>query len=200
MTMPKPTPEEQLFAVIQGAPQPPLRKRAIAVSWPGLRTQTVAFLTSLTLPRINQALAAFAILLGFLALVTPLIMPPRVERLLRSIHEPTAAHMRAPLEGLRPREEYLQMMAQHDPFRVGPEAGSSAASASSAPAAAAASAEVADLKLVGIAWDDEPTVMIEQHEQTFVLKVGQAIGQATVKEILKDRVILRVGNHDVELF
>ena len=50
--------------------------------------------------------------------------------------------------------------------------------------------------------DLEPEAMVEESnsKQTYVLTPGQKIGEATVKEILPDRVILRVGDEDVPLF
>ena len=59
---------------------------------------------------------------------------------------------------------------------------------------------VAPLRLVGIAWGDPPTAMIEQDKQTYFLKVGDPIGALTVKEVLRDHVILQSGDQEVELF
>ena len=44
--------------------------------------------------------------------------------------------------------------------------------------------------------------MVEQlsTHQTHVLKPGDSVGAATVKDVLPDRVIFRVGEEEVELF
>jgi hypothetical protein len=192
--MPKPTPEEKLFAVIQGAKAPPLRG--------GRRGQTLArAVAAIDLPQINQALTALTVLLG-LATLHPLIQRPRVDRLLDSVPASPGFRIAGPLDGLRSLDAYLPPILEQDPFRVG----------SVTPAQPAASdtpealfepdpaEQLSGLRLVGLSPGPEPTAMIEQDGQTYFLRPGDAVGAFTVKQILPDRVILRAGSRDLELF
>jgi len=57
---------------------------------------------------------------------------------------------------------------------------------------------VKNLKLVGILWSENPQVMIEDTKQTktYLLSIGETIGELQIKRILKDKVV--VGKDDVE--
>lgn len=59
----------------------------------------------------------------------------------------------------------------------------------------------ANIKLVGISWDSEPTAMIEDTKtlKTYFLKQGDIIGEFKVEEIFKDRVILSYKEGKFEL-
>jgi len=197
----KPTPEEKLFAVIQGAKASPLRARVHALSWADVGGRLTALIGPLDLPRVNQALTVVMVAMGIGAL-SPFVMRPRVERLLSRAQARPAPTLVAPLEGLRPLEEYLPRIVEQDPFRVG-------SAARPTPETDVAPPEPPDpdprslvsaLRLVGISWGAEPTAMIEQDGQTFFLQEGDPIGEFTVKTIHEDRVILKNGGQDVELF
>lgn len=192
----KPTPEEKLFSIIQGANASPIRRRSGA-SLGQVGARVAALAVSMDMPRVNQLLLAMAVALGFLCLTTPLVMRPQVDRLLAREPVSVKPFSTPPLEGLRAPAAYLEPLLQADPFRIGPEAHPPATA--SAPRVDPAS-QLGELKLVGIAWGVEPVAMIEQSRQTYFLKRGEPIGPAIVKEILQDRVILTVGDRDVELF
>ncbi len=196
----KPTPEEKLFAVIQGAKASPLRTRAQALSLASLGGWLAALIGPLDLPRVNRALTVVMMVMGVGAL-SPFVMRPRVDRLLSRVEERAVPAVAAPLEGLRPLEEYLPRIVEQDPFRVG-RAPSSMSAPDVTPGSLASDPRqlVSGLRLVGISWGEEPTAMIEQNQQTFFLKVGDPIAGFTVKDIHQDRVILRMGEQDVELF
>ncbi len=198
----KPTPEEKLFAVIQGAQHPPLRRTGQALSLAGLGTRVMGAMGTIGLPRINQGLGAVIAVLGMFALGTPLLMRPRLETLMARAPVFSAPIKVAPLEGLRPAEEYLETMTHADPFRVGeaPPVEPPPVILPPPPPAPDPKELLRDVKLVGISWGEEPVAMIEQNQQTSFLKTGATIGPFTIKEILKDRVILRLGERDVELF
>ena len=203
----KPTPEEKLFAVIQGAAHPPLRSRAQAVSLAGFGSQLRTLIGPLDLPRVNQGLTGLLVLVAVWCLINPLLMRPRLDRLLEQAKlRATPFAIAPPLQGLRPFEDYTQLMQQKDPFRVGELAvvtqGPLPDETPPVPAQPDYQGALAKLKLVGIAWGPEPTVMIEETatQQTHFLKPGSSIGPFTVKEILPTRVILRVGEQDFELF
>ena len=62
---------------------------------------------------------------------------------------------------------------------------------------------VAQLKLVGIIWSDNPQAMIEQtkEEKTYLLGAGEMIGPLRIKNILREKVLLvsQTGDHEWEL-
>lgn len=200
MAADKPTPEEKLFAVIQGAQMPPVRGRASAPSIAAVRQRLAALVSSIDLPRLNQALMVVMALLG-VGMIGQLFTLPSVERLMATSDALPSFQIAPPLEGLKPLEAYLPRVLEADPFRVGSTpTGASIAQSSLVAAAPDAQALTASMRLVGIAWGDAPTAMIEQDKQTYVLKTGDLIGSLTVKEILRDRVILKAGDQEIELF
>ncbi len=199
MAAQKPTPEEKLFAVIQGAKQPPLRKPVQALSLAGIRSNLVSLIGPFDLPRVNQLLTGVVAIFGVLCLVGPFLMTPSMSRLMAQVQRPPPPFVTAPFEGLRPLEAYLQGITTQDPFRVGaaPHVGPQPVETPSAPDPRTL---LKDLQLVGISFGEEPVAMIERQKQTYFLRAGETLGEFTVKEILKDRVILHIGTKDLELF
>ena len=201
----KPTPEEKLFAVIQGAQQASPRARTQAMSLATVSTQVQALLRGVDLPRINRALSIVVIGLGAWCVLGPLLLRPRIDRVLQQARKYLAPFVIAPpLEGLNASTDYVARMRSKDPFRVSDATASRPQAPSAATGAPAPNAKalLADFKLVGIARGTVPQAMIEQVSQktTHVLKAGDPIGPFTVKEVLEDRVILQVGTQEVELF
>lgn len=192
--MAKPTPEEKLFAVIQGAKAPPLRgaRRGRAVA------RVVA---AVDLPQINQALTIAAVVMA-LATLHPLMQRPRLDRLLEDAPAASGFRIAGPLDGLRALDAYLPEIMAQDPFRVGAvtPAQPAAPETGAAPAEPDPGTLLASLRLVGISSGPQPTAMIEQDQQTHFLRPGDTVGRFTVKQILPDRVILRLGDRDLELF
>jgi len=202
--MPKPTPEEKLFAVIQGAPHAPLRARGGALSLAVVGGRLAAWVGPIDLPRVNGALTVILIGMGAACVFAPLAMQPRLSRVLARAEQRIAPFvLPSPLDGLKATELYVQAIRDQDPFRVGRRE-APPAPVEPPPAAQGPTAQelVSDFKLVGISWAEEPIAMIEDTNtlQTHVLKRGEALGSSTVKEILPDRVILRINEADVELF
>ena len=60
---------------------------------------------------------------------------------------------------------------------------------------------VKDLRLVGIAWSEEPVAMIEDTatKKTYFLKSGESINDFKIDNILKDRVVLSFEGETIEL-
>ena len=201
MATQKPTPEEKLFAVIQGAKTPPIRGRSSALSLAGVGQRFMTAVGPMDLPRINQALTVMMAILGACA-AGQLFLRPGVDRLMARSEPSPPFRIAAPLDGLRPLEEYLPRILEQDPFRVGqaPAVAHQEPPAPSEPPKPDPKALIASMRLVGIAWGDSPTAMIEQDKQTYFLKPGDALGSLTVKEILRDHVILKAGDQEVELF
>ncbi len=212
MATPKTTPEEKLFAVIQGASLPSPRARAQTLSIGAVFSRAHGALSSIDLPRVNQALLIAIVLLGACALVAPLLMQPQMDRVLQEATKQQMPFVMAPpLERLSSSEESVRHMRTQDPFRVGeatpappaPPAPTGAIPGQPPPGTDARSL-LADFRLVGISRGAVTTVMIEQISQnkTSILKVDDQIDQFTVKEILTDRVILQVGSgpEEADLF
>ncbi len=201
MAAPKPTPEEKLFAVIQGAKVTPLRGRGSPKSFKQWLQQARTSIGPIDLPRINKLLMG---VMGLLVagLIAQFFSQPNVDRLIAQAGAPQPFHIAPPLQALKPLEEYLPKMVEQDPFRVG-QTTVQASATSSEPAAVKqpdAKALIASLRLVGISWGDLPTAMIEQDKQTYFLKPGDTLGGLTIKAIEKDHVILKSGDQEVDLF
>ena len=60
---------------------------------------------------------------------------------------------------------------------------------------------IANLRLVGIIWSNSPQAMIEnaKEQRTFLLSQGEQIGQVTIKNIFKDKVVIEVEGQEKEL-
>ena len=196
-----PTPEEKLFAVIQGAKHKPLRRAPSALSLATIRIRVRGALAALDVPKVNHALVLLMIPLGLFCALGPILMRPSPARLLAQARErPMPFVIPPPLEGLRPAEELVQLVRINDPFGLGERP--SAAAVLPPPIVANAQQMLADLRLVGIAHGAVPTAMVEQVSQntTHVLKTGDGVGGLTVKTILDDRVVFDAGGTEVELF
>ena len=205
MMVAKSTPEEKLFAVIQGAKPGHPRAHAQAISLANLGPQLLAWLRPMDLPRINRLLVAAAVVLLAVCLIFPLVMRPQVERVMaRAEAKQVAFSMPPPLDGLRPPEVYVQTMMLKDPFRVSepPLIPPQAKQVEPGPSSPGAQALLSDLRLVGIAWGEDPMAMIEEQstKQTHFLRTDDMLGTFTIREILEDRVILQYGTQEVELY
>ncbi len=203
----QPTPEEQLFAVIQGAQRPPLRTKAGSVRMTlGARVATA--IGPFDLPRVNQLLTGLIVLLVLWGVVNLMVMGPlmnrRLQRLIRQAEQHlTPFTIAPPLEGLKTADEYLKVVREQDPFHVGePVTPTAKPEVASSPPKPNVQTVLSHLKRVGVALSGDPTVMIEDGDthQTHFLKIGNVIGPFTVKEILPDRAILHAGDEDYELF
>jgi len=204
MAIQKPTPEEKLFAVIQGAKHPSPRVRTRALSLAALSTQMRAVASAMELPRVNEVLLGLIVIVGLWGVVNPFVLRPRVDRLLSQVTQQIEPFLIVPpLEGLRSAQDYVQAMTTQDPFRVGePSPGTQLSPRSIQTPTQTAQALLADLRLVGISHGEKPVAMIEQvsSRQTHFLNVGEVIGQLTIKEILDDRVVLQYGSQTLELY
>jgi hypothetical protein len=58
-----------------------------------------------------------------------------------------------------------------------------------------------NLKLVGISWSQDPDAMIEDKKisKTYFVKKGQMVGEALVKGIYKDKVVLEADGEEFQL-
>jgi hypothetical protein len=157
------------------------------------------------LPRVNQLLTVILIGIGLACVLAPLAMQPRISQVVaRAEQRIVPFTLPGPLDGLKATDLYLQVIRDQDPFRIGRREPPPTPVEEAPPVPPGPSAQelVKGFKLVGISWGREPVAMIEDAStsQTHVLKPGDTVGPATVKEILQDRVILRINEEDVELF
>lgn len=92
---------------------------------------------------------------------------------------------------------YLDKLAERDIFKMGPK---TIFSAKGGPSERATEA-TKHLKLVGIAWSDNPDAMVEDTKalRTFFVKRGQMLGDIKVEAIFKDKVVLNYAGEDIEL-
>ncbi|MFH1837845.1 MAG: hypothetical protein ABH862_07025 [Candidatus Omnitrophota bacterium] len=60
---------------------------------------------------------------------------------------------------------------------------------------------VSDLEVVGIAWSDEPDVILHNRKinRTYFLKTGSSFGEAKVVEILESSVIIEYKGEEIEI-
>jgi len=100
---------------------------------------------------------------------------------------------------LKSNSYYLEKISQRNIFKIGARktAGSESASADTSKIMELTQ----NLKLVGIAWSDNPDAMIEDSkaQRTFFVKKGQMIGEIKVKDITRDKVVLTYDNEVWEL-
>lgn len=108
------------------------------------------------------------------------------------------------MEVLSPLSIFMQEITQRDIFSLadaGPRQETTAAPSQPQTPEAPRTAMLETLKLVGIIWSDAPQAIIEdiQAGRTYLVNRGGKAGQARVKDILKDRVVLSYDNQDIEL-
>lgn len=111
--------------------------------------------------------------------------------------ETTAAH-KASL--LKAASFYLEQVRERDIFKTveaKPSEKETAAPVSSSGIAEA----VQNLRLVGIAWSNDPDAMIEDISipKTYFVKRGAKIGEIKIQAIFKNKVILNYGGQEIEL-
>jgi hypothetical protein len=96
---------------------------------------------------------------------------------------------------------YLEKARERDIFNMGMKVPLDIGAANRGPSSRILEA-TKDLRLVGIAWSDDPDVMIEdtKNQRTLFLKKGQSFdNDVKLKAVYKDRVILSYGGEEIEL-
>ncbi|MFH0839248.1 MAG: hypothetical protein V1893_03585 [Candidatus Omnitrophota bacterium] len=99
---------------------------------------------------------------------------------------------------------YLEKVRERDIFKMFAKK-SSVATVEKAATAAGPSSRIIEatqnLKLVGIAWSNDPDVIIEDTKtsKTYFVKRGQLIGEIKIEAIFKDKVVLSYSGEEVEL-
>lgn len=170
---------QKLRSVLQRGKSSPRSKRA-GVSVPA---------------RLNKMLALSAVLVMSLSITNILFFKSDIGQLHGRVAETIPVQEHPNLNPL-PVEEFLTPITSRSLFQ--PTTGEIEMKK---PAPAADLGGVENLKLVGIAWGTQPEAMIREVKEgrTFFLKEGEQIKGVTVKEILKDRVIVEQEGQTKEL-
>ncbi|MDD5745650.1 MAG: hypothetical protein PHO30_00155 [Candidatus Omnitrophica bacterium] len=105
---------------------------------------------------------------------------------------------------LQPVDFYLKKVEERDLFRIVTDKKGESGGAFKEPDKTVISKlqEITQtLKLVGISWSNDPDAIIEDTkiQKTYFVKKGYMIDSIMVKEILKDKVILRCQGEEVDL-
>ena len=200
----KPTPEEKLFAVIQGAAHPPLRSKRSSRSILDMGRTAWAMAGSIGVPQVNHALVTFNILLALVCVAGAFMRPDERKLMGLAAQSPGRFTIAPPLAGMQPVEELVELMRAKDPFHIAEPIATVPTPNTTPPPPTGPDfqAALSQLKLVGIARGEEATAMIEDKasQQTHFLRRGETIGVFTIKEVLPDHVILRAGDQDFDLF
>ncbi len=102
---------------------------------------------------------------------------------------------------LRAASYYLEKVRERDIFKMGVAGPRGVEERASREGVSKITELSQNLRLVGIAWSDDPDAMVEDTKamRTFFIKRGQTIGDLKVRAIFKDKVILSYGTEEVEL-
>lgn len=95
---------------------------------------------------------------------------------------------------------YSEQVRERDIFRIGGKKAKNE-DAVAAPSSSAITDATQNLRLVGIAWSENPDAMIEDTSipKTFFMKRGEKIGDIKIQAIFKDKVILNYEGQEIEL-
>ena len=145
--------------------------------------------------RVNQGLLIFAVVLALYLLFDLAMFPGRNRRLEQTpvVSPADLPEITSGMPQTAPLEDYLAVVQRRDVFRS-PD--SPVALAGTTGAAPAPVSPLQGLRLVGIAWGDDPEVMIDDAEagKTFFLKPGQGIRSFTVGRITREAAILKADD------
>lgn len=215
--MAKQTPEEKLLRIIENPAEGEKLKNANALkrklqlnifSAKGLKSlifrisdsRPTSAASLLNLKVINKGLAVMAAAVMFYLIFDFVHEAPDMNRLqaLASVAAAPAQKVKVPPEAPGVDiAEYASLIDTRDIFHALP-----VAKEEKPPQAKETLATLAkNLKLVGIIWSKNPQAMIEdkQENKTLLLNEGQKIGTVTLKQILRDKVILGFENEELEL-
>ncbi|MCX5667071.1 MAG: hypothetical protein NTY34_02010 [Candidatus Omnitrophica bacterium] len=215
------SPEERLFRVIQEQKNSPLPKRAGKKARLGLREFKLFFtnlipgkavtahpagllkfptpalnISDINLRTVNKALAAIVAVLAILVFYNWAFGGRSVSEIVDSFSKiKYQAIQRKGVESLKPLNAYTEQVRRRDIFKPAPSRQGAAAAGSTLQAL------IKDLSLVGIYQGKEPEAMVEDKpaKKVYYLNKGGQIKGMTVKDILKDRIILQYGNDEAEL-
>lgn len=214
----KPTPEEQLLNLIEGAPGTGGRKRRKSPPFSFFNVNALlSFLPSFAAsikngavklkggaaePNLkiwNKVLAVFAVAL-FVYLTGDFVLGRLdIEQFVKRTAMVKARSLKEnPAPEIKLFLYYLEMVQRRDIFSPVKLAG---AENPDVEAKKVLSALIKDLKLVGISWGENPEVIIEDTKvnKTYFLKTGDTINKFRIESILKDKVILESEGQKMEL-
>lgn len=145
-------------------------------------------------------LATAAYLVGYVVLaMRNMAATPEIFNVDAAVKDAGAAEMQA---NLQPNSYYLEKTSVRDIFSPYAEKVKEAPKKQEEKQAVPQAPGLTEnLRIVGIAWADEPEVIIEDSRilRTFFLKEGDAIRGGTVKKILQNKIILEYKGQEAEL-
>lgn len=199
--------EERLLQVIQNGGKPLFseEKSFFEKFYRGLRSkfhrgeavsQEAKPDTASILVRLNKALILGGVLVMVLSGVNIFFFQPDIGLLHSRVAEALPTQERSNLK-IPPVEQYLTSLTGRSLFQP---TTMEAAPKEPPPGAEDIAGTLNNLKLVGIAWGATPEAMIREVQQgrTFFLKEGEKIKGVSVKQILKDRVVLEYNGQTKE--
>ncbi len=152
--------------------------------------------TASMLVRLNKALILSGVLVIALSGINIFFFQPDIGLLQSRVAEALPVQERPNLN-LPPVEGYLTSLTRRSLFQAATE---ELAPKKAPPGEGDIAGFLDNLKLVGIAWGAAPEAMIREVKEgrTFFLKEGEKIRGVTVKQILKDRVIMEYNGQTKE--
>jgi hypothetical protein len=149
---------------------------------------------------LNTGLKSLLFILTLYFVINLIITPIRSKKLLNledNADKNAQASSIQPIASLlRASSYYLEKVRARDIFKMAPKKQEDIKIVSSRIIEATKS-----FKLVGIAWSDDPDVMIEEAvtKRTFFLKKGQMVNNVKLEAVFKDKVILSYEGEEIEL-
>ncbi|MFH1640930.1 MAG: hypothetical protein ABIA66_03085 [Candidatus Omnitrophota bacterium] len=156
---------------------------------------------ALDIPLLNTGLKSFLVILSLYFVVNIIVTPQRSKKLLNSLEynlekNIPSSNIQPVSSLLRASSYYLEKVRERDIFKIAPKKQEDIKIVTSRIIEA-----TKNFKLVGIAWSDDPDVMIEEavSKRTFFLKKGQMINNVRLEAVLRDKVILSYEGEEIEL-
>ncbi|MCX5701899.1 MAG: hypothetical protein NTW64_02820 [Candidatus Omnitrophica bacterium] len=155
---------------------------------------------ALDISLLNTGLKSLLFLLSLYFIIHLVVTPMKSKNLLnledKTENSTQAATIQPVASLLRASSYYLEKVRERDIFRMAPKKQTDIKIVTSKIIEA-----TKNFKLVGIAWSDDPDVMIEEtvSKRTFFLKKGQMISNVKLEGVFKDRVILSYEGEEIEL-
>ena len=155
---------------------------------------------ALDISLLNTGLKSLLFLLSSYFIIHLVVTPMKSKKLLnledKTENSTQAATIQPVASLLRASSYYLEKVRERDIFRMVPKKQTDIKIVTSKIIEA-----TKNFKLVGIAWSDDPDIMIEEtvSKRTFFLKKGQMISNVKLEAVFKDKVILSYEGEEIEL-
>lgn len=155
---------------------------------------------ALDIPLLNTGLKSLLFILSLYFIINLVLTPVKSKKLLdlegKMENNAGSLTVQPVASLLRSSSYYLEKVRERDIFKMAPRKQEDIKIVTSKIIEA-----TKNFKLVGIAWSDDPDVMIEEtvSKRTFFLKKGQMINKVRLEAVFKDKVILSFEGEEIEL-